>query len=195
MGWLNEAGFPPDVSPHANARAAFVVSSHSRYDGRMRRSRPASASFHRAPFRWALCMGLVMFVAGCQSDAPKHSEDHMHLERIIKAVEALRAAYEHQDLKALQALHSPSTNLDQLERDAEKDFSAYDTIALTLTIERIYIQEEQATVNVRWEGAWQHGSDETLMTDQGYGVLVWSGLQTVLLEQMTGNLPFGIANR
>ena len=140
-------------------------------------------------------MALALFAAGCQSDAPKHTEDHMRYERIIKAVEALRVAYENQDIKALQALHSPSTSLDQLERDAAKDFSAYDTISLTLTIERLYIQGEQATVTVRWEGAWQHGPDETLMTDRGYGVLVWSGLQTVLLEQMTGNLPFGIANR
>ena len=161
----------------------------------MRRFHSASASLHRASFRWALGVSLVVLAAGCQSNAPRYPEDHLHFERIVEAVEALRTAYENQDLKALQALRAPSANLDQFERDAAKDFSTYDTIAFTLTIERLSIQGEQATVNVRWEGAWQHGPDDTLITDWGYGVFVWSGRQTVMLEHMTGNLPFGIANR
>ncbi len=119
----------------------------------------------------------------------------MRFERIVVAVEALRSAYEKHDLEAIRALQSPSQNFDQLERDLQNDFSASDTIALTLTIERIYIQGEQATVNVRWEGEWQHGPEETLRTDRGHGVLLWSGRDVVLLEQVKGNLPFGVANR
>ena len=180
--------------------SSFAAAARARYNGGMRGSRSAPSALHRASFRWALCAGLILFASGCQSDAPQHPGDHMRVERVIKAVEDLRTAYENRDLNALRALRSTATDLDRLERGAEQDFSAYDAISLTLTIERMYIQGEQATVNIRWEGEWQHESDETPVTDRGYGALVWSDRretdqQVVRLEEMTGNLPFGIANR
>lgn len=133
--------------------------------------------------------------AGCQSGASQPTDDHRRVEQLITAVEALRAAYERRDLPALQALRSPSANLEQLKRDATQDFFTYDAIALTMKVERMYLRGEQATVNVRWEGTWRHGADEPAVTDRGYGVLVWSGRETALLEDMTGNLPFGMAGR
>ncbi|MDD9858876.1 MAG: hypothetical protein OXU40_00280 [Nitrospira sp.] len=136
-----------------------------------------------------------MFATACQSSDPEYTEDHTHFERIVGAVKALQSAYETRDLKAFQALQSTSADLDQLTRDMEKDFSTYATISLTLTIERISTQENQATVNVRWEGMWQRESDATPIRDRGHGVLVWSGRAVVLLERVEGNLPFGRANR
>ncbi len=145
--------------------------------------------------RWVLCVGLLLYAAGCGSDGLKYPDDHVRFERIVEAVEALRSAYEQQDLKALQALRLPVKNLDRFERDAQKDFSAFATIALALTIERMYIRGERATVNVRWEGEWQRAPEDTLVTDRGHGVLVWSGRQVVLLATVEGNLPFGVADR
>ncbi len=144
-----------------------------------------------------LCAGLVLFAAGCQSKTSNYPEDHVHYERIVEAVAALRAAYANRNLQALQALLSPSQHLDQLQRDAQQDFSAYAAISLNLTIERLYIQGDLATVNVRWEGAWQDVPEETesSVTDRGHGVLVWSGRDVVRLERVAGNLPFGMANR
>lgn len=138
-----------------------------------------------------------MFATACQSDGPEYTEDHTHFVRIVEAVKALQAAYETKDLKAFQALLSTSADLDQLTRDMEKDFSTYATISLTLTIERISTQENQnqAMVNVRWEGMWQRESDSTPIRGRGHGMLVWSGRAVVLLERVEGNLPFGRANR
>ncbi len=134
-------------------------------------------------------------MAGCQSGDPEYTEDHTHFEQVVKAVNALSSAYENKDLKAFQALRSTSKGLDQLARDMEKDFATYATISLTLTLERMSIQGDEATVNVRWEGMWQRVPDETPTRDRGHGILVWTGRAVVLLDRVEGNLPFGRANR
>ncbi len=164
----------------------------------MRRVRQTPAPCHRFSYRGALCVGVILLVTGCQSGSSGFPEDHERLERIIKVVEALRVAYENRDRQAFQALRSPSPDIDRLARDVETDFSAYVAIVLNVTIERMSIQGEQATVNIRWEGEWRRAleeSEEALRTDRGHGVLVLSGREVVLLERVAGNLPFGIANR
>ena len=144
---------------------------------------------------WGLGVGLLLLGLGCQSDKQKYPEDHARFERIIKAVEALRSAYEGQNPDALGKLLLTSEGLQRLQSDVQGDVSAYSSISLTLTIERIYIRDERATVNIRWEGKWQPSSEETLVTDQGHGILIWSGTETVLLEDVDGNVPFGMAAR
>lgn len=144
---------------------------------------------------WGLCVGLVVFGLGCQSKKQKYPEDHARFERIVKAVEALRSAYEGQNPGALQELMLPSEGLQRLQSDIQQDFSAYASISLTMTIERIYIQGERATVNVRWEGEWQPSPEEKPVTNRGHGMLIWSGRQVILLVGVDGNVPFGMAAR
>lgn len=144
---------------------------------------------------WGLAVGLVVLGLGCQSDKQKYPEDHARYERIINAVEALRSAYEEHNTEAFGKLLLTTEGLQRLQSDVQKDFSAYSSISLTMTIERIYVRGERATVNIRWEGKWHPSSEEKPVTDQGHGVLIWNGIQTVLLEDVKGNVPFGMAAR
>lgn len=144
---------------------------------------------------WSVFLCLVMSVVGCQSDKQKYPEDHARYERIINAVEALRGAYEDHNTEALGKLLVASEGLQRLQSDVQKDFSAYSLISLTMTIERIYVRGERATVNIRWEGKWHPSPEEKVVTDQGHGVLIWNGTETVLLEDVKGNVPFGMAAR
>ena len=162
----------------------------SRYNGLMRQFR-----FILSWVGWGLAVGLITLGLGCQSDKQKYPEDHARYERIINAVEALRSAYKDRNTDAFGKLLLTSEGLQRLQSDVQGDVSAYSSISLTMTIERIYVRDERATVNVRWEGKWQPSSEEKLVTDQGHGILIWHGTETVLLEEVGGNVPFGMAAR
>ena len=166
----------------------FVVLSRSRYNGRMSR-------YHLSFF--SLFLILVVVITGCQffSDDKKISADHARFERIVQAVETLRAAYEKQNLDAVRKLMLPLKGFQRLEGQIQRDFDTYSTISLNITIERIYIQGERIEVNVRWEGEWQRSPEETPVTDRGHGVWVWSGTKDILLAGVEGAMPFGKAGR
>ena len=166
----------------------FVVLSRSRYNGRMSR-------YHLSFF--SLFLILVVVMTGCQffSDDKKFSADHARFERIVQAVETLRAAYEKQNLDAVRKLMLPLKGFQRLEGQIQRDFDTYSTISLNITIERIYIQGERIKVNVRWEGEWQRSPEETPVTDHGHGVWVWSGTKDILLAGVEGAMPFGKAGR
>lgn len=150
----------------------------------------------RFSFAWALLLGLVVFVAGCQSKKEsKYPEDHAQFERVVEAVEALRSAYENQNFDAIKKLMLPLEEFQRLEREMQQDFAACSSIALTMTIERMYVQEAWVKVNVRWEGVWQRSPEDALVTGRGHGVLIWSGTQAALLAGVEGDLPFGMASR
>ena len=166
----------------------FVVLSRSRYNGRMSR-------YHLSFF--SLFLILVVVMTGCQffSDDKKISADHARFERIVQAVETLRAAYEKQNLDAVRKLMLPLKGFQRLEGQIQRDFDTYSTISLDITIERIYIQGERIEVNVRWEGEWHRSPEETPVTDRGHGVWVWSGTKDILLAGVEGAMPFGKAGR
>ncbi len=168
--------------------SGFEVFSRSRYNRRMFR-------FHLSFF--SLFLILVVVMTGCQffSDDKKISADHARFERIVQAVETLRAAYEKQNLDAVRKLMLPLQGFQRLEGQIQRDFDTYSTISLNITIERIYIQGERIKVNVRWEGEWQRFPEETPVTDHGHGVWVLSGTKDMLLAGVEGAMPFGKAGR
>ena len=142
-----------------------------------------------------ILFAIFLFLTGCQSTPPQYPKDHVWFERIVEAVEALRVAYEEKDSEALRELMLPVEVLKRLQREVRKDFNTYAEIALDFTIERIVIQSERIMVTVRWEGRWKQQIQKAVITRQGYGVLIWSGKQVILLVDMDGDLPFGMATR
>ncbi len=168
----------------------FVVLSRSRYNGLMSRFHSALSSF-----TWPLFLSLVVFVAGCQSQEQKYYKDHARFEQIVEAVDTLRSAYEKQSLDAIRKLMLPLKEFQRLQREIQRDFSTSSAIALTMTIDRIYIQEAWVRVNVHWEGEWQRFPEEKPVTGRGQGILVWSGTEGLLLAGMEGDLPFGMTSR
>ena len=145
---------------------------------------------------WAiLFFSLLLFVGGCKSKPPQYPEDHARFQRIVEAVERLREAYEGKDSEALRELMLPLAALERLQMEMQNDFSAYAEIDLDFTIERMTIKGGRAIVNVRWEGAWKRQARDAGITGQGHGVLIWSGKQVILLADVDGDLPFGMAAR
>lgn len=140
-------------------------------------------------------VGILVIFPGCKSKELKYPEDHARFERIVKAGEDLRKAYEEKDADALRELMLPLDGLDRLQLEIQKDFNAYADIHLEFTIERMAINGARATVNVRWEGTWKHKPQDVGIAGQGHGVLIWSGKQVILLADIDGDMPFGMATR
>ena len=154
---------------------------------------------------WGGILSLLFLLPGCDGfhrffgDKPKSfqfPEDHARFERIVNAIETLRQAYEEKNFGELRELMLPLDVLQRLQVEIEKDFSAYAKINLEFTIERMAIKGGRAIVNVRWEGEWKKQTEELVgLAGQGHGVLIWSGKQVILLADVDGDLPFGMATR
>ena len=151
---------------------------------------------------WSGILALLFFLSGCsdffalKSKLQKFPEDHARFERIVNAIENLRQAYVAKNVSELRELMLPLDGLQRLQVEIEKDFSTYAEIDLELTIERIAIKGGRAMVNVRWEGEWKQQTGELIgLAGQGYGILIWSGKQVILLAGTDGDLPFGMATK
>lgn len=144
---------------------------------------------------WVGFLAILFFLPGCNSKVFQYPEDHARFERIVKAGEDLRKAYQEKDANALRELMLPLDGLGRLQLEIQKDFSAYTDIELEFTIERMAINGGRATVNIRWEGTWKRKPQDVGIAGQGHGVLVWSGKQVILLADTDGDLPFGMATR
>jgi hypothetical protein len=132
---------------------------------------------------------------GCGSKGPQYPEEHARYVRLDRAVEALRDAYVRQDLSAMEALMLPSDSLDRMVSEASKDFQQYRDISLDFSIERVLIEGDQIDVFFHWQGQWKQNSAETGVRDRGHGMLRWTGVQSPLLSDIGGDLPFGMAVR
>ncbi len=144
---------------------------------------------------WSVFFSLLLFVPGCSSKTPQYPEDHFRFKKIVQAIEGLREAYQEKDSEALRELMLPLEGLERLQIEMQKDFSLYSEIDLEFTIERMAIKGGRATVNIRWEGEWKRQARDAGITGQGHGVLIWSGRQVILLADVDGDLPFGMATR
>ena len=143
-----------------------------------------------------LCMlaGVLQGV-GCGSKGPQYPEEHARYVRLDRAVEDLRNAYIRHDLSAMEALMLPSDSLDRVISEVSKDFQEYVDISLDFSIERVLIEGDQIDVFFHWQGQWQHSAAETGVRDRGHGMLRWTGVQSPLLSDVGGDLPFGMAVR
>jgi NAD(P)-dependent dehydrogenase (short-subunit alcohol dehydrogenase family) len=134
-------------------------------------------------------------LAGCSSKELRYPEDHARFVKIDKAVEALRNAYVRKDLSDIQSLMLPREALEKAVRDIQQDFQTYQEIALEWTVDRIVIEGEAIEVVVNWAGEWRKTAADTGTRERGQGVLQWAGEQSILLNGLSGDLPFGMASR
>lgn len=140
---------------------------------------------------WLVLLTIVL--GGCQTKTIRYPQDHERLRRIDQAVESLRTAYEGENRSRFQSLLMlPSDQLEELQRQAEMDFEAFQTIALEFTVERVSIEGENIDVLVHWQGTWKKDADDPGIRQRGYTRLQWVGTQTILLRSVQGDLPFGM---
>lgn len=133
--------------------------------------------------------------SGCSGKEVRYPEDHARFTRIDKAVEALRDAYARRDLSDIQGLMLPREALEKATNDIQKDFETFQEISLEWTIDRIVIEGETIEVIVSWAGQWQRTPADTGFRERGQGVLRWTGEKSILLNGLSGDLPFGMALR
>src|SRR3712207_6473860 len=115
-----------------------------------------------------LAVGLVLWaLAACSSKTLQDPEDPERFRRIDQAVDALREAYQREDGARLASLMLPIDSLEQLQRDAEADFEAFDGIALDFKIERILIEGDDIDVYVHWQGTWKKDRDDAGIRQRG----------------------------
>lgn len=136
---------------------------------------------------------LVVVAGGCSpSKTIQYPADQARIQRIDRAVEALRTAYQTKDHSAFKSLMLQEESLDVLQRNVEADFEAFHSISLEFKIERIMIEGEHIDVYVRWQGLWKKTADEPGTRQRGHARFQWSGTSTILLRAAQGDLPFGM---
>jgi hypothetical protein len=117
------------------------------------------------------------------------------MQRIDRAVESLRDAYEKKNHSAFRAVMTPSDHLESLQHQVEADFQAFHTISLEFKVERVIIEDDNVDVYVRWQGVWKKHAEDTGMRQRGHARLQWAGTQSVLLRDIQGDLPFGMKTK
>ena len=145
-----------------------------------------------------LAAGLLWAAAhlsGCSAKEVRYPEDHARFTKIDKAVEALRDAYARRDLSDIQSQMLPREALEKAINDIQQDFQTFQEISLEWTIDRMLIDGETIEVIVSWAGQWQRTPADTGLRERGQGVLQWAGERSILLNGLSGDLPFGMALR
>lgn len=142
-------------------------------------------------------VGGLLLVAGtgCGGKVIQYPEDHERYLRIDRAVESLREAYVQEQLSAMKELMAPVESLIPVQRDAEKDFEAFNDITLEFNIERIMIEGDNVDVYVHWQGLWKKDPDDPGFHQRGHSRLQWAGTDRVLLQAIQGDVPFGATGR
>lgn len=156
--------------------------------------RPVSS--RRAPVAavgWWLCLALAL--AACSAKTIQYPEDHERFKRIDRAVNALREAYQKKDRSGLQEVMLPLEPLEQVQREAERDFEAFHSISLEFKTERIMIEGDDVDVYVHWQGIWKKDADDAGIRQRGHARLQWVGTHSILLRGVQGDLPFGMKTR
>jgi hypothetical protein len=138
---------------------------------------------------------LALGLAACSAKTIQYPEDHERFRRIDQAVESLRESYQKKDRSGFQAVMLPLDHLERLQREADADFDAFQTISLEFKIERIMIDGDDIDVYVHWQGVWKKDADDTGVRQRGHARLQWVGTHSVLLRGVQGDLPFGMKTR
>ncbi len=143
---------------------------------------------------WCL-VGIFAQGPGCSTKGPQYPEDHARYGRIDAAVEALRTAYVEKRFDEIKDMLLPFDHLERLGQDIKVDFQTFQVIALDLSIDRIMIGNETIDVFIHWRGQWNREASEPGIRERGHGMLRFVGVQSILLKDADGDLPFGMANR
>ncbi len=148
--------------------------------------------------RWLLllCFGWMLFQGmGCSSDEPRYPEDHARFKKIDQSIETLREGYVQRDLSSIQRLMLPVDRIRSLEEAIRTDFETFQEIELDLSVDRIMIDGQTIDVFIHWLGKWKRKPADAWSRERGHGMLRWVGTRSILLQDVEGDLPFGMAGR
>lgn len=120
------------------------------------------------------------------------SDDAVRIRNIDNFVRELRGLYEQRDEHVLDMFsqgylaeekESRSTILHDLER--------FNSISLSLFIDRIEINDKDASISIHWNGVWKDA--RKTYREGGSMVLLTSIVDTIKIIAIKGDSPFGIS--
>ncbi len=144
---------------------------------------------------WGLVLLCLVGTVGCGNKGPVYVEDHQRYVKIDAALEALRRAYVERNVDGFRHYLLPSEPLDRVERDVVLDVDTFKSITLDWTVERILIDNDTIDVYLHWQGQWKREPTDTPLRERGQGRMQFTGTQSILLQSVEGNLPFGMSGR
>lgn len=149
--------------------------------------------------RSALGAGLVGFVCvgavACSTPSGVNPADAAYVRKIADTVEQMRQAYTGKDAGVFQSLFMPVERLRTMEAAIQRDFAEYAQISLDVTIDRVMVEESEVAVYFHWQGQWQAPGDGQPLRERGHAVFRMVGAQTLMLNAVDGDVPFGMSAR
>jgi hypothetical protein len=133
---------------------------------------------------------VVLAVLSACAGGPKLTEDGHRVQAVAELVADLGDAYERRDPAAVMAeIASSFADREALRRDVEAAAAGFDDIDLTLTIERIHLEADTATVYLRWDGQWRAAGREPIARQGAARFIVATGVRP-RLTGVVGDTPF-----
>jgi hypothetical protein len=143
----------------------------------------------RMPWRCRLAFVFLVMLSAC-AGGPKLTDDGRRVQAVAEFVAELGHAYERRDAAAVMADIAPAfADRDALRRDVEAAAAEFDDIDLPLTIERIHLEADTATVYVLWDGQWRAAGRDPIVRQGAARFIVDTGARS-LLTAVIGDTPF-----
>ncbi len=143
----------------------------------------------RMSWRYRLVVVFLAVLSAC-AGAPKLTEDGRRVQVVAAFVGELSHAYERRDATAVMAGIAPSfADREGLRRTVESTVAEFDDIDLALTIERIHLDAEAATVYLRWDGRWRAAGRDPIVRQGAARFIVETGERSLLVA-VVGDMPF-----
>ena len=109
----------------------------------------------RMPWRARVVFVVLAALQACSS-TPKLSDEGRSVRGVVGLVTDLEHAYEQRDESALMAgMAKEFPDRETLQRTVQSVFDRFDRIDLTITVERIHLEGETATVYLHWDAQWR----------------------------------------
>lgn len=142
---------------------------------------------------WSRAAVAAMIVLSACSSAPKLSDDGRLVREVNALVAELGRAYEQRDATALMAgVATQFPERDALQQAAEAAFGRFDRIELALTVERVHLEGEIATVFLHWDAQWRTSATAPIVR-QGTARFVVDTEHRPALVAVVGDNPFSPA--
>jgi|GEM_PF-3056661 len=146
-----------------------------------------------AILRVPLFILLPLLLLGCSKPAVQSSADLTEIQELEGALTDLEGAYEKGEAPRFFSSLSPSfEEADRFRQKIESDFKNFPERHLSLVPQRIWIQQKEASVTLRWEGTWVPSAPRSPIRQGGTALFRFmKENERFRLVEIRGESPFG----
>ncbi len=134
---------------------------------------------------------LLIGITGCGGKILL-SDDAVRIRKISDFVNELKGLYEQRDEQAL-SMFSPEYLATEKEMRSSilRDMERFNTISLSLFIDRIEMNSEDVNISIHWNGTWKNA--KRTYREGGSMVLLTSYGDRIRITGIKGDSPFGVS--